>query len=276
MPWREARSSDAQLAGRDRYPLLRCRDCHSAWIVPEERPSDAARLYAEGTYAQPLANVARALRPLRAVADAERLSFLRGVPSGARILELGSGDGRFVEGLRRRGFDVHGTDPFPRGGGVGVVSAEAIEAEPGTYDVVIAWHVLEHLDDPEESLRRARRALIAGGRIVVATPNLGSFQARLGGDRWFHQDVPRHTVLFTAVGLEALLRRCGFGSVRICHFGVQQNLLGMWQTIVNRLTREQDVPFRAVKRMGRRSRSDVARAAVGGVVALPVATPSRP
>ena len=43
------------------------------------------------------------------------------------------------------------------------------------------------------------------GTLVVAVPNLGSVQARIGGDRWFHQDVPRHRTHLTPAGASALL-----------------------------------------------------------------------
>ena len=67
------------------------------------------------------------------------------------------------------------------------------------------WHVLEHLDDrlgPSPTCA----ARCPGGRLIVAVPNLSSLQARIGGDRWFHQDIPRHRTHFTEGGLLMLLR----------------------------------------------------------------------
>ena len=75
--------------------------------------------------------------------------------------------------------------------------------------MIVLWHVLEHLDDPELGLRRAVEALGCRGRIVISVPNLGSLQARIGGRCWFHLDVPRHAVHFTRRGLVRLIGRCG-------------------------------------------------------------------
>ena len=86
-------------------------------------------------------------------------------------------------------------------------------------------------------LRRIRAWLRPGGALVVAVPNLGGLQARIGGDRWFHQDVPRHRdPSHAAPALTALLERSGFGSSGCARSLVEQNPLGMWQTLLNRLT----------------------------------------
>src|SRR5436190_2159200 len=81
------------------------------------------------------------------------------------------------------------------------VQLEGLDLEPASQDAVVLWHVLEHLADPGEALRRIRRWLRPSGALVVAVPNLSSLQARIGGDRWFHQDVPRHRTQFSRAGL---------------------------------------------------------------------------
>jgi len=84
--------------------------------------------------------------------------------------------------------------------------------------------------------------------VVVAVPNLDSVQARLGGDRWFHQDVPRHRAQFTLRGVKLLLERSGFAVQTEHHLMLEHNLLGMWQTLMNRLTQAPNAFFRFVKR----------------------------
>ena len=181
---------------------------------------------------------------------------LRGLEPGARVLELGAGDGRFVERMRRAGLEARGFEPSSPARGAaarrGVALAEedplaGPRPEP-REDAIVLWHVLEHLPDPARTLARARAALAPSGRLLVAVPNLASLQAGIGGDRWFQQDVPRHRTHFTPPGLRALLARCGFGSPRVSYLDLEQNPLGMWQTILNRLTGDRDLAFRLLKR----------------------------
>jgi SAM-dependent methyltransferase len=223
----------------------------------------------------------RPLEWLRRLALRDRLRLLGGVASSDRVLEIGAGRGGMLTMLARRGGDVIGIEPSrtlwaaTRDLGVRVanVALDEAEVEPRSRDLVILWHVLEHLDRPSAALERIRSWIAEGGRLVIAVPNLGSLQARLGGDRWFHQDVPRHRTQFTIDGLELLLRRTGFSVVRTRQTVIDQGLLGMWLTLLNRLTSAENVPFRFLKRdLHYPSRAQAAGdAAITLVLGLPLA-----
>ncbi len=111
----------------------------------------------------------------------------------------------------RRGTRPSAIEPSARGAeaaaalGVPVQRATiaAADVTPGSLDAVTLWHVLEHLDDPGEALATIAGWLAPGGALLVGVPNLASLQARIGGDRWFHLDVPRHRVHFTPAGLSS-------------------------------------------------------------------------
>ena len=278
--WREATASDPQLAGRARFALERCGACGSAVTIGDA--ADHAAMYEGGTYAPP-GGLARALlAPLRGLAERDRMRFIRGLDPGSRVLEVGAGDGKLVALMRDAGLDARGIDPSPaacaaaRANGVEVacVGIGEAELEPAREDAGVLWHALEHLDRPADALERIRSWLRPDGRLVVAVPNLGSVQAGIGGDRWFHQDVPRHRIHLTATGAAALLERTGFRTERVRHLLIEQNPLGMWQTLLNRLTFERDFAFRLLKRDlgGGRSRGrDLAVTALAGPLLAPVA-----
>jgi SAM-dependent methyltransferase len=280
--WRPATASDPQLAGRTSFELERCPDCASAATIGNAEVPPA--MYEGGTYNQPRGFARRLIAPLRGLAERDRLRFVSHLAPGARLLEVGAGDGKLVAAMRAAGLDARGIDPSPAacataaelGVDVANVGVDEADIEHGSLDAVVIWHALEHFDDPATSLRRVRTWLAPGGALIVAIPNLASLQARIGGDRWFHQDVPRHRVHFTPAGATALLDRTGFAPGRIRHLLVEQNPLGMWQTILNRLTVERDYAFRLLKRDlpegGGASRwRDLAVTAIAGPLLAPVA-----
>jgi 2-polyprenyl-3-methyl-5-hydroxy-6-metoxy-1,4-benzoquinol methylase len=253
--WRAASASDPRLAARSSYDLVRCGDCGTAAVAAGQRALERPALYAAGTYGE-RGRLDRAIEPLRRLIDRDRLRVIGPLAPGAEVLEIGAGDGRLLAALARRGHRVAGIEPSApfaararrRGVEVAAVALEEAQRTPESCDVVVLWHVLEHLDDPAAALTRARTWLRPGGTLVVAVPNLASWQARLGGDRWFHQDVPRHLTHFTPAGLAALLAHCGFRVTRVRQAMLEHNALGMWQTLLNRVTRERDVAFRLLKR----------------------------
>ena len=127
--------------------------------------------------------------------------------------------------MRAAGLDAHGIDPSPaacaaaRAIGVEVANVGVGEAElePASEDAVVLWHALEHLDDPAVGAGADPAAgCDPGGTLVVAVPNLASVQARIGGDRWFHQDVPRHRIHLTAAGAGGPARAHRLSARRAC------------------------------------------------------------
>jgi SAM-dependent methyltransferase len=180
-----------------------------------------------------------------------------------------------VAAARAAGYDASGIDPSPRGGDATVrlvrrASIEEAQVEHGSLDLVSLWHVLEHLDDPGAALEQVASWLRPGGGLLIGVPNLASVQARIGGERWYHLDVPRHRVHFTAAGLETLVRRRGFGVLRTHHVLLEQNPFGMWQSLLNRLTRHPSYLYNALKRNAPLRSPDAAITALG-VPLLPLA-----
>jgi SAM-dependent methyltransferase len=249
--WRSATASVEGLATGTSFRLERCLQCGSAVTIGPPAP---AELYEGGTYAPARPRADRAIAPLRRLIERDKLRFLGDLGAGSRILEVGAGDGSFVAAMRAAEFDARGVEPSRRAvtaagaHGIPVAQGTIEESEPdGPVDAVVAWHVLEHVDDPAAALGRMRGWLRPGGTLVVACPNLSSLQARIAGDRWFHQDVPRHRVHFTAGGLATLVERAGFAVERLSHLLIEQNPLGMWLALLNRLTAERDLAFRLLK-----------------------------
>jgi SAM-dependent methyltransferase len=95
-----------------------------------------------------------------------------------RVLDLGAGAG-IVPEMNFRGVAarVCGVDPDPRVADnpyldeaeVGV--GESVPYPDGSFDLVFADNVLEHLEDPRQVFAEVARLLAPGGRFLVKTPN---------------------------------------------------------------------------------------------------------
>jgi SAM-dependent methyltransferase len=218
----------------------------------------AAGLHESGAYADRPPRLAGLAAPLLARFDRRRLSLLRDVtPPPGRLLDAGAGRGRFVAAARDAGYDAFGIEPSAGraatgreryGADVRTATMEDSDVPAGSLDAVSLWHVLEHLDDPGAALERAADWLRPGGALLVGVPNLASLQARLGGPRWYHLDLPRHRTHFTPAGVRALLAARGFEPVAVHHVLAEHNPFGMWQSLVNRVTRTPSYLYNALKR----------------------------
>lgn len=235
------------------FTLARCGVCGSA-VTLEPAPAD---VHETGAYRPGRPRFAGPARPVLGAFDRQRLAILaRAVPPPGRVLDAGAGRGRFVSAARRAGYDAAGIEPSQRGAGAAAAlgipvrqaGIETAAVPAGSLDAVTLWHVLEHLDDPGAALATIHGWLRPGGALLVGVPNLASLQARVGLERWYHLDVPRHRVHFTPDGLERLLGRCGFGIVSVHHLLLEHNPFGMWQTLVSRWTRQPSYLYNLLKR----------------------------
>jgi 2-polyprenyl-3-methyl-5-hydroxy-6-metoxy-1,4-benzoquinol methylase len=159
---------------------------------------------------------------------AARRSFLLDrVTSGAKVLDLGCGDGTFAAALIAAGCAVTMADVAEealRRARARVPGAEAVKLADGqplpfaedAFDVVWAGEVLEHVSDVVGLLAEVRRVLRWGGRLLVTTPWHGRIVVATDA----HFD-PRadHLRFFSARTLRAVLADAGFTDIEIRRAG---------------------------------------------------------
>ena len=139
--------------------------------------------------------------------------------SGVRLAELGCGSGGMLEALGRFGTAV-GVEMDPalraraRERGLDVRAGawpDAIPLEPGRWDAVCLFDVLEHLDDEAGALAACRRLLAPGGRLFVTVPAYAWLWSR-------HDELLGHRRRYTARALRVVAERTGFAVERLTYF----------------------------------------------------------
>ena len=136
------------------------------------------------------------------------------------VLELGSGEGALLERFARDGHRAVGVDPEARsvhgaqvhvGDFVEVADEQAWQAR---FDLVVAIHCLEHVDDLPQVLDRVGRALRPGGTFYALTPNASSEGLRLLGSAWWMLEDPTHRQFVSPGSARLLWAEAGLGEVR--------------------------------------------------------------
>lgn len=148
----------------------------------------------------------------------------RGTPGW--VLEIGFGDGSFLEALARKGWDAYGIDISDEAlemarskVGLSVMKGELLDCgmEESFFDVVVMRHVLEHITNPGETLVEIRRILKQNGTVYITVPNIDSIEACIAGDKWFHHDPEYHVTEYSPVTIRNALSMAGFKDARINH-----------------------------------------------------------
>jgi 2-polyprenyl-3-methyl-5-hydroxy-6-metoxy-1,4-benzoquinol methylase len=161
-----------------------------------------------------------------------------------KVLDIGCGRGLLLNKLRQRGWDPVGTElsedaaAYARNRlGLNVITQplDEINFPSNEFDLVILWHVLEHVHAPRDIVHEIARILKPGGTLLVAVPNFGSWEARWGRNRWFHLDVPRHLMHFTPKTLGRLLKDEGIPITDVNFFSTEYDFFSFVQTVQNKL-----------------------------------------
>jgi SAM-dependent methyltransferase len=199
---------------RIHYRIVRCLECGLLRSDPVASVEIVSDLYSrsEFHYAEESKNLADTYG--RYLDELER--YGRGK---AALLEIGCGNGFFLEEARRHGYGVvRGVEPSADA----VAQAppdlrEAIVVDvmrPGlfdeqSFDAICLFQVVDHLPDPAGVLKECWRLLRPGGLFLCLNHDVEAMSARLLGERSPIVDV-EHTYLFSKSSISRLLETLGF------------------------------------------------------------------
>jgi ubiquinone/menaquinone biosynthesis C-methylase UbiE len=155
--------------------------------------------------------------------------FIRGLPQGALVLDVGCGTGGLLELIERERSDLStygvdiGTPPMYRPKGqFAHASAFELPFPDNSFDLVTCAHVIEHLQDPMPALKEFVRVCKPQGAIYIETPSQRAALMPFGFSFW---DDPTHVRPYTTVSLEWLLKDVGLVEVKR---GVKRSMAGVF------------------------------------------------
>ena len=166
-----------------------------------------------------------------------------GVAASARLVDVGCGSGKFVRYLRSQQFSAVGIEPaealfdeFLRPEACffhGSLEEWERSADAATnVDVVTAFDVLEHVDDPVSLILGAKKIVRPGGLVLLTTPDAGSIAASILGKHWPHFNKYHRSLMKTA-HIKALGALAGLEIVSIGHMARYKSLHYVTSYILN-------------------------------------------
>jgi 2-polyprenyl-3-methyl-5-hydroxy-6-metoxy-1,4-benzoquinol methylase len=149
--------------------------------------------------------------------------YLQKPDQGGRLLDVGCATGAFLAEAQRSGWTCTGLELSSDAVKVarGEFGVNALQGDlstgaltPDSFDFVTMWHVLEHLIDPADAIRRVTQLLVSGGKLYIELPNWNSLGRVAKGAAWSQLRPPEHINFFTPRSLIALVSGAGLRVAR--------------------------------------------------------------
>lgn len=137
----------------------------------------------------------------------KNVKFTGEIVSNKKILDVGCGDGRFLNKLAEKGFgNLYGCDPFIEeelryGDRITIFKKTIHEMTEGDFDEILMMDSFEHVTDPMEVMNSAAKLLKDDGLLTMRIPFYPNIAIDLFGTDWYQWDAPRHIFIHSLKSL---------------------------------------------------------------------------
>jgi SAM-dependent methyltransferase len=230
------------------YHIIQCKRCRLCRTFPLPRyASQSARdfsgYYGEGVH-KFLPVLQKARNTMMRLRAKHSLQFVPDRVKRPRVLDVGCAEGRLLKALHDCGCECWGVEhpsyPYQRflnSDRITYIRGELdfIDLPEETFDMIFLWHVLEHMDNPRQVLRRLYKSLAPEGILILAVPNFMSLEAKKFKGAWFHLDIPWHKYHFSERSITYLMEKSHLRIIKSSAFCLEQGPFGLLQSILNAL-----------------------------------------
>ena len=201
------------------FAIVQCVGCSFQFTNPRPNEAEIGRYYESDAYVSHNSGAAglinQAYKVARFFTMRRKVSLLNQLaPRRGKLLDYGCGTGHFLAAAQAASWKVAGLEPNARareeashrlGQPIGQEGLAAFE--PGSFDAITLWHVLEHVHTLNETLAQLTALLKPDGVMLIAVPNVESLDAQHYRELWAAYDVPRHLYHFAPKTMAQLLKK---------------------------------------------------------------------
>ncbi|QQG47099.1 MAG: class I SAM-dependent methyltransferase [Candidatus Woesebacteria bacterium] len=159
------------------------------------------------------------------------------------VLEIGASNGVMLDIFKQNDWETWGVEPSKNANiaqrkGHKIINDffEKASLPKNYFDLVIANHTLEHLDNPLSILKKVHNILKKDGLVFIDVPNAGGIGSEFLGDKWPYKLPKEHKHQFTKNSLQKIFEEADF---KVIHFESRSGIfefsnpiLELWQSLI--------------------------------------------
>ena len=205
--------------------VIECEACNFAWQWPVARTKQDSIIYFQTEYSQKMQNTYFDPVLRRKIAGLE-LDFVRKlIKTPGRLLDVGAGDGAFLQAAVDEGWEAVGLEPAAERDrederGFRIIAGTVDDLDSAErFDVITLWDVIEHVDDPRGLIEKCVSLLNIGGYLVLETGNYQSAERIVSESDWWAYQAD-HRWFFAPKILHSLMEAAGLSDIIYADFGI--------------------------------------------------------
>lgn len=209
-------TKDFSVSGES-FSIVTCADCGFYYTNPVPEEDIIGKYYKSDAYVSHSSSkkglINRVYHLVRWYSLRKKVALIKKLSKGRNLLDIGAGTGHFLSVASQKGWKVTGLEPDDDAralaktvNGIDLLPLDRLhEMQPGQFDVITMWHVLEHVYHLKRDLEKLVSLLKPNGTLVVAVPNRKSYDARYYKEFWAAYDLPIHLYHFTRPDIQRLM-----------------------------------------------------------------------
>jgi 2-polyprenyl-3-methyl-5-hydroxy-6-metoxy-1,4-benzoquinol methylase len=207
---------------QEEFTIVECSSCGFKFVNPRPDSESIGRYYESPEYVSHsssgggfLTNIYTRVRKLT---HKKKYNLVNKYSDPGNILDIGCASGELLNLFKINNWKSFGIEPNEKARNFAIETfglnikpeAEIKNLPDQFFDVIMMWHVLEHVHLLHDRIQDLNRLLKPGGTIFIAVPNCDSYDAKYYGKFWAAFDVPRHLYNFTPSTIKILFEKNGF------------------------------------------------------------------
>ena len=208
--------------------FVKCKNCRLIYQNPQPASQDLLKRYNQEYFKYERENEVQFFRLMKlGLKDIGFKSLEKQLSGNKTFLDIGCATGMLISWLKEKGWMVQGVDICrssalygirERGLNISIGTLESLKYKEENFSVIHCSHLIEHLTDPKAFLKEINRILKKDGYLILSTPNVDGFQAKLFKEDW-RSAIADHMYLFSKKTLKTLLKSTGFKVIKYKTWG---------------------------------------------------------
>ena len=201
---------------KDTFSIVSCDNCGFHFTNPIPTIDEIGAYYKSEDYVSHSSTnkglINKLYQKVRKRTLKQKVKLVNRVGNGKAVLDIGAGTGHFLNACKLAGLNTLGLEPdedarkfAAENFDVNMQTLDQLHTlENESRDVITMWHVLEHVYDLRKDLGKITKVLKPDGKLIVAVPNMSSFDAKHYKEYWAAYDLPIHLYHFIPEDIKRL------------------------------------------------------------------------